>query len=185
MATKNSAQLLSELKQDALNLLAEVSSIEKSFTAENLRAPRQQGGWNTLQVLEHLSSYYRFYVPLIEQRILASKSNAAVEFRNGWLGGYFTKMMLPKEGVVTNKMKAMKNHTPAPNLDAPQVLEEFQRWQRQWVLLIDRAGSSDLNTVRIPLSIAPWLTLKLGDVLQFISAHNHRHRVQIRGILGV
>lgn len=185
MATKNSAELLAELKQDALDLLAEISSIEKSFTAENLRLPGQRGGWNTLQVLEHLSSYYRFYVPLIEKRLAASKAGAAAEFRSGWLGGYFTKMMLPKEGMVTNKMKAMKNHSPAPDLDAQQVLEEFQRWQRHWVLLIDRAGSSNLNAVRIPLSIAPWLTLKLGDVLQFISAHNHRHRVQIRGILGV
>jgi hypothetical protein len=40
------------------------------------------------------------------------------------------------------------------------------------------AAGSDLNEIRIGLSIVPWLTLKLGDVFQFLVAHQERHMVQ-------
>ena len=41
--------------------------------------------------------------------------------------------------------------------------------------LLEEAKSVDLNAVRIPISIAKFIKLKLGDVFMFLIAHNLRH----------
>ena len=41
----------------------------------------------------------------------------------------------------------------------------------------------DLGKIKIPISIAPFVKIKLGDTLRFIVYHNERHIVQAQNIL--
>jgi len=41
--------------------------------------------------------------------------------------------------------------------------------------LLTQARQADLSATRVPLSIAPFLRLRLGDVFGFNVAHNERH----------
>jgi hypothetical protein len=176
--------LLQTLKEESLFLLEQIENITRDAPMELLEVNEGKGRWNTLQVLEHLNTYYRYYIPVLESRIGESTSFSERFFFPGWLGGYFTRTMMPKNGGVRNKMKAMKNHSPDPDLNGDEVIREFQQWQRKFILLISRAEQVNLNTIRIPLSIAPFITLKLGDILMFIVAHNQRHWIQIENLLG-
>lgn len=175
---------LQALKSASLQLLEQISAIEEHTPVEELETNDGPGRWNTIQVLEHLNSYYRFYIPQMEMRIEASKRPAKKYFTPGWLGGFFTKSMLPKNGVVTNKMKAMKNHSPEPGQDAEKVMTEFLRWQRKLIHLLQLAESHDISGIRIPISITPFIRLKLGDAFAFIVAHNDRHWIQVEKLLG-
>lgn len=179
-----SAELLANLKKESLFLLDQIESIARQTPVELLETNDGPGRWNSLQVLEHLNTYYRYYIPAIAHQLDKSAHIPQQFFKPGWLGNYFTKTMLPKGGKVTNKMKAMKSHSPIGHLEAALVLKEFLDWQRKLVELLTRAEQADLNRIKIPITISRYIKLKLGDVFGFIVAHNQRHFVQIENLLG-
>jgi len=178
------AELLQTLKEEGLYLLNEVEAIGQHTPLELLEANDGAGRWNTLQVLEHLNTYYRYYIPLIDRLLEKSTEPARTHFQPGWLGGYFTRSMLPQQGQVKNKMKAMKSHSPSAYLDKEKVVGEFLQWQRKFLLILEKARQKDIQAIRVPISIASFIRLRLGDVLMFITAHNQRHWVQIEQLLG-
>jgi hypothetical protein len=77
-------------------------------------------------------------------------------------------------------MKAFKDHVPPANLDAYAEVAEFIRQQEQLLIYLKKSRKNDLNRIKISVSIAKWLKLKLGDVFRFIIAHNERHILQAR-----
>lgn len=178
------ADLLQTLKEEGLYFLKEVEAIGTHTPLELLEANDGAGRWNTLQVLEHLNTYYRYYIPLIDRLLAKSTESARRYFQPGWLGGYFTRSMLPQQGQIKNKMKTMKGHSPTADLNKDQVVHEFLLWQRKFLLIIEKAGQKDIQSIRVPISIASFIRLRLGDVLMFITAHNQRHWVQIEQLLG-
>ncbi|TAJ49615.1 MAG: DinB family protein [Chitinophagaceae bacterium] len=138
--------------------------------------------WSANQCLMHLNSYGRYYLPLMEQAInkaIREKQQPAVRFTAGWLGNYFTQMMLPKaDGIPAKKMSAPKDHTPQTNNDSYTVIAEFIEQQEKLLQLLRRSKQADLNKIRIPISIAKFIKLKLGDTFLFLIAHNYRHILQ-------
>jgi DinB superfamily len=143
-------------------------------------APQQ---WSAAQCLEHLNIYGRHYLPAIQIAIEAGKRRGispAALYRSGWLGQWFTNLMLPQpDGQLKSKMKAPKNAIPAAQPDARAMLAEFIEQQETLLALIDAAAMVNLNTLRVPTSLSPMLRLKLGDTFAFVIAHNERHVLQI------
>lgn len=143
-------------------------------------APHQ---WSAAQCLEHLNIYGRHYLPAIRTAIERGKQqgkNPAAQRQPGWLGLWFTNLMLPQpDGQLKSKMKAPKNAIPAAQPDARAMLAEFIEQQETLLALIDAAARVDVNTLRVPTSLSPLLRLKLGDTFAFVIAHNERHVLQI------
>lgn len=140
------------------------------------------GAWSAAQCLEHLNIYGRYYLPAIEKAIEKAKRNgshAANDFSSGWLGDYFAKLMRPKPGgQLKSKMKAPKNAVPSAAPDPRAMLAEFIDQQEKMLQLLTASATVNLNQIRIPISIAPWLRLKLGDTFLFVTAHIERHILQ-------
>jgi hypothetical protein len=80
-------------------------------------------------------------------------------------------------------MKTFKNHNPAPDIDMSRALQEFEQQEVLLLQLLDKARGVDINHIRIPISIAPFIKLKMGDVFGFLIAHHQRHFVQIENTL--
>lgn len=141
----------------------------------------ENGGWNIAQCFEHLNSYGRYYLPQIKNGLAKNPERSlSSTFKSTWLGGYFTKMMQPSN---TKKYKAFKDHIPAVKLEAHHVLAEFIEQQETLLTYLRQARNADLDKIRIPISITKWIRLKLGDVFQFIIAHDERHIQQAERIL--
>lgn len=156
----------------------------KQLPAGLLVQPPAPGRWSVAQVVEHLNTYSRFYLPQLQKAINAHPNTATGYFVPGWLGGYFTNSMRPKtDGTITHKMKTVKNHHPAPDLDAIKVLREFEQQEEELMQLLSKAQLVNINRIRIPLSLTPLLKLKMGDVFGFLIAHHQRHFVQIEHVL--
>ncbi len=137
------------------------------------------GKWSAAQCLEHLNSYGRYYLPAIEKAFTASSLPPAIEFKSGILGNYFYKLMLTdSSGKIRKKMAAPKNHQPPANLDAAIVLGEFISQLEKTGQLLTAARQKNLGKVKVPISIAPYIKLKAGDVLLFFIAHIRRHMQQ-------
>ena len=151
-----------------------------------LLQPAPDGGWSVAQCLEHLNSNGRYYLPHILQKLPETPGpakHAQAAFRGSWLGRYFTQLMEPATG--KRKLKAMQGHCPDRNLDAYAVVAEFVRQQETLLQCLRQARHADLNQSKIPISVARWLRLPLGDVFNFIVAHNDRHLAQAYRLLPV
>lgn len=179
MKKVNTQNLLEQLQADTREILVKLSYLRQQDPELLLRQPAP-GKWSVAQVIAHLNSYGRYYLPLLQKAIDGSRYPANEYFSHGRLGLYFTKSMLPKENnQVTNKMQSPKGHRPSPDIDSKTVMDEFEQQELQLLELLNKAGKTDIGRLRIPISIAPIIKLKMGDVFGFLIAHHQRHFVQI------
>lgn len=175
--------LLESLKSDSRQVILETNYLLHQ-DPEILTQQPEEGKWSVAQILEHLNSYGRYYLPLIETSINNERYHPKDYYRPGLLGDYFTKSMLPKKnGQVTNKMQAPKNHRPPVDVDNNKVIQEFLRQEHLLLDLLDRAGETNIEQIRIPISISRFIRLRLGDTFRFLVAHHQRHFVQVNNAL--
>jgi hypothetical protein len=178
MKPVNKSELLVNLEARVETHISDTISLFQNQSNVQLNAPSETGGWSIAQCLDHLNSYGDFYFPNIEQRILAAPDNDTSDFTSSWFGAYFTKMMDPHTG--KKKYKAMKGHISSSDLNAAEVVGEFIRQQEILLKYLRQARKKDLNSIKIPTSISKLIKLKLGDVFQFIIAHDERHMQQAK-----
>lgn len=179
-----SVELLDQLQADVRQMILEVNRL-KSLDPGLLLGQPAPGKWSVTQVLEHLNSYTRYYLLAIERALEADRP-ATGEFKPGWLGNYFTKLMKPGEdGEVKNKMNALKDHRPGRFEDALPVLTTFLEHQHYLVDLLEKAKAKNIGRIRVPISISKLIRLKAGDTFRFLIAHEQRHFVQIERTLAM
>jgi hypothetical protein len=174
--------LLEDLQARTRNIILELQQIKKS-DPELLMCKPAPGSWSVAQVLQHLNSYGKYYLPLIESKLKSNTSFHSPYFTPGFLGNYFTNSMLPQNGVIKNRMKTPLDHVPENNPDSHEMIEEFLTQEYLLLELLDESATVDLNNIRIPISLTKLIKLKLGDVFNFIIAHHERHFLQIKNAL--
>ncbi|ADB39268.1 DinB family protein [Spirosoma linguale] len=136
--------------------------------------PSASGGWSIAQCLDHLNSYGRYYLPRLNQGLASRQHKPATDrLESSWVGGFFVRLMDPKTG--TKTFRAVKRHQPASDLPAHQIVAEFIDQQEQLLDVLKQVENADTDGIRIALSIASWLHLPIGDILQFLVAHTERH----------
>jgi hypothetical protein len=92
--------------------------------------------------------------------------------------------MLPKSnGQITNKMQAPKGHRPPSDIDNNTVIEEFLKQEHELLEFLEKARRTDLQKIRIPISLSRFVKLQLGDTFRFLIAHHQRHFVQVQNTL--
>jgi DinB superfamily len=150
-------------------------SVFQNLSQELLLKSSSTGGWSIAECIWHLNSYGYYYLPKIKDG-LEKNQKTNPQFQSGWLGSYLTRMMEPTEK--TKKFKAFKDHVPPNELNPYSEVSQFINQLELLVTLLQKARHSDLNKIYIPISISKWIKLKLGDVFQFLIAHNDRHVLQ-------
>lgn len=179
MKPVNKTQLLDSLEEKVERHLQEAVSRLQNKSDRTLLRPAPDGGWSIAQCLDHLNSYGNFYLPHIQAGLAKPQSKPAPDtFTSSWFGSYFTRMMDPVTG--KKKFKALKGHIPAADLDAHAVVAAFIQQQEALLAYLKQARNKDLKAIKIPLSLTKWVQLRLGDVFQFLIAHNERHMVQAK-----
>lgn len=177
MAVQSASKLIDIIEEQVESHLTDVVKKFQNLPAEVLLKSASNGGWSVAQCLWHLNSYGDYYLPKIKSG-LTKNYPANPQFKSTWLGGYFTRIMKP--GPQMKKFKAFKSHLPPVEMDPHKIVAEFILQQEQLLDYLKQARQTDLNKIRIPISILKWVKLKLGDVFQFIVAHNERHLQQAK-----
>ena len=180
MKPVNKNQFLDSLESKVERHLQTAIQRFQNVSEPLLNKPADNAGWSIAQCLEHLNSYGRYYLPAIEKAMAKAAGNKPVlYFQSSWLGNYFYKMMLPESnGGIKKKMKSPKDHQPGLQLNSEKVLNEFISQLEILGRLLTEAHDTDLNLAKVPVSIAPFIKLKLGDVFLFLTAHINRHVLQ-------
>ena len=174
---------MAPLVQQVEEHISAATAVYQNLPDEQLLTAPAPGSWSVAQCLEHLNSYGNYYLPAVERALIRAtelqpKTNHV--YRSGWLGSYFIRMMKPGN---KKKYKAFRGHFPAPGLNGPAVVAEFIRQQEEWLRLMDQIDQVGLLNARVPISISPYIRLKLGDVLGFVKAHDDRHIAQANRVL--
>ena len=179
-------ELIDSLSAEVNNIVQRITELS-TLSNEQLNKQPAPGKWSVAQIVEHLNTYDRYYIPLASQGLKkAGRVSGKKQFKPGWLGEYFVKSMYSQvktTGAVTNKMSAMKGHIPSEALDATKVLSEFIAGQRKLLALLEQMKGVDMESVRIPITISKFITIKLGDAIRFLVAHEVRHFSQIERTL--
>ncbi|MFC4872581.1 DinB family protein [Negadavirga shengliensis] len=178
MKTESENLILSLIEQTRQHLNFATSLKSKSDKELNWRENPES--WSILECIEHLNLYGNYYLPEITDALSRTKTKGESHFKSGVLGNYFANSMLPKEKL--NKMKTFKDKNPLNSRLDRSVIDTFIDQQLQLINLLDRSRKVSLNKVKIGISIAKWLKLKLGDTFRFIINHNIRHIKQVERI---
>lgn len=179
MKQLNSIQLLESLQSDVREIMLATTKLSQQDPELLMQQPAANR-WSVAQVIAHLNSYGRYYLPAIETSMHDHPYKKNEHFKPGLIGNYFTKMMLPgKNGQIANKMQSPKDHRPNADVHSKPVIDEFIAQQQQLLNLLERAKRTDLAKVRVPVSISKFIKLKMGDTFRFLIAHQQRHFVQI------
>jgi hypothetical protein len=171
-------ELLNTLECKVELHLSDALTIFQNMKEEELLSPAPDGGWSIAQCLEHLNRYGQYYLPRIKMALDNGKDTKSSTFRSSWLGAYFTRMMDPKRG--KRKIRTFKDYDPPRDLDPHLIVREFIDQQELLLAYLRKADTVDLHDLRIPISITKWIKLRLGDVFQFVIAHNERHIIQAK-----
>jgi len=174
---ENMERIIAELENRVEAHIRFAVSELQNMPAEKLLRPAANGGWSIAQCIWHLNSYGLYYIPRLEKG-LEARSDTQGHYKSSRLGNYFTKMMEPGSG--KRKMKAFKGHIPPAETEAHAVIAGFLAQQERLLRCLRKAAHTDLNRVKVPVSIASWLRMNAGDVLRFLVAHNERHIQQAR-----
>ena len=172
--------MLSTLEDQVEEHLSQAAQKFQNLSVEKLSRRPANGGWSIAECLWHLNSYGDHYLPEIEKGLSRGYPGSET-FSSTWLGTYFTRLMQP--GDKMKKMKAFKNHTPPLAVDPHEVVAKFIQQQETLLKLLRLSRSTDLNRIRIGISILPWMKLRLGDVFQFVIEHQERHMQQAGRVL--
>ena len=152
---------------------------ELSFDALNNKT--DESSWSILECIEHLNLYGKYYLPEIENQMIATVYPSQPIFKSGVLGNYFSNLMLPKEKV--KKMKTPKDKNPLGSQLGKEVIDTFIQQQQQTLKLLDQARGVDLSKTKTSISISKLIKLRLGDTFRFVINHNTRHLAQARRLL--
>jgi len=178
METINKKELLQKLEDIVEQHVSDAIALFQNRDNEFLNRPSDTGGWSIAQCLDHLNSYGHYYLPRMRGKLRTASPIGKEAFTSTWMGAYFTKMMDPETG--KRKYKAFKGHIPPSELDSAAVVSEFIRQQEELLYLLRDGVQKDLDVIRIPVSVLPIIRMKVGDIFQFLIAHNERHMQQAK-----
>ncbi|CCH53241.1 hypothetical protein BN8_02320 [Fibrisoma limi BUZ 3] len=187
MAQYLSQTLLRQLADDVETIRQTAENEFGSLSATELLQRPGPAKWSIAECLEHLNTYSRYYLPLIELAIQHGEQRqlvATFTFSSSWLGDYFVRMMQPPaEGKTGSRYKAAKRHLPAPTLNPEAVWIEFIQQQARLGDLLQQAQHVHIGRLKIAISLSRWIRLSLGDVLRFVVVHEQRHLLQAQRVL--
>lgn len=178
-------------KQVLITELLDRTELVKASTQSFLRLTGQQlhfrpsaDKWSIAEIFGHLNIVHDIYIRNILSRIALAPDVRMEHYRSGWLGEWLYGKMMPRSDGTVFKLPSPKRlHANPEGLDGH---EELQRFLQQCDALDDilrHVSTKDMQGIRIPLSFARVLRLRLGDNLRYIVAHNERHLLQAHRVL--
>lgn len=172
-------ELIVEIQNSTNSYILTAEKLKNKSDAE-LNWKQNSESWSILECLEHLNLYAKFYLPEIQNCIKNSNSKPQEEFKSGFWGNYFAKSMLPKEKL--NKMKTANDKNPLNSKLDKNTIENFISQQKEFLSLLEKSKTIDLNKAKTKISITNLIKLKLGDTFKFLNNHTFRHLKQIENI---
>ncbi|WP_456458426.1 DinB family protein [Reichenbachiella sp.] len=178
----NRLELLNSLIADTQAVKNEAIRFSSLSKAELLSKPSPEK-WCVLECIEHLNIADAHYIAQFDKKLINAPHSDRNDFKPGWMGNYFVKMIKPKEdGTIPSPMKTLRKFIPEINVQY-DTLSKFIEDQDYLIDTLEKSKSLDLNKIKITSAIGSIVTFKLGDAFRFLIGHNQRHIIQAQQVL--
>ena len=180
-----SKELLEQLKKDNQEIISIVKNQYLLQSDEVLTYKASENSWSVVECIAHLNLAARHYIPEIETKLKQAQGKQAqhsLYYKPSLLGKYMVNSMLPKEDVITNKMKTFGGLHPSLNDSSVAVFNEFIAHQESLLALLEEASNYNLQKIKIQ-SLIRLVRFRLGDAFRFLTAHTIRHIHQANQVL--
>lgn len=175
-----SVEKIQELLQITASNLQKLKSF-KPLQTDLLNKKESKDSWSVLECIAHLNRYSDYYLPVFEKHIEKAIYPSSMHFKSGFFGGYFANTMYPKPN--TKKIKTFASMNPINSRLTIEELDLFESHLNRTIQILEKARNTDLNRVKVPISISKWIKLRLGDALSVVVYHNLRHLKQAENAL--
>ncbi|WP_299533378.1 DinB family protein [Ulvibacterium sp.] len=182
--------ITSENQIQRLNLLMKTIGQLQELDISKLTTPPKPKAWSVLEIIEHLSIAYTFYVEKIDAALAKSPErtteNEVLKAR-AWQK-LIIKGQRPKEGKRQWKMKTLQKFEPifSNNLSQEQINEAFEKFNHLYDHLkqsILNGRQKEVSKTKVSSAIGPIVTFYLPECFEFLLSHAERHLVQIQETL--
>ncbi|WP_422082967.1 DinB family protein [Ulvibacterium sp.] len=182
--------ITSENQIQRLNLLMKTIDQLQGLDISKLNTPPTPKAWSVLEIIEHLSIAYTFYVEKIDAAL--AKSTERTTENEVLKARAWQKIIIrgqrPKEGKRKWKMKTLRKFEPVfpNNLSQEQINETFEKFNQLYghlkqSILISR--QKEVSKTKVSSAIGPIVTFYLPECFEFLLSHAERHLVQIKETL--
>lgn len=177
----NQETLIDELIAITNEAIVAVSEF-KNLSLEQLNYKETEIKWSILECCEHLNLYGDFYLPEIENQLLAHPTeNKSFVFKTGILGNYFANSMKAKNGQL-KKMNSPKDKNPSNSELSVSTLDRLMKQLQLLKQLLNQSRKVNLIKAKTPISISKLIKLRLGDTFRFFTYHIERHIEQAKRV---
>lgn len=84
----------------------------------------------------------------------------------------------------SKKMKAFKAYVPKNELEINRVVSDYKSNNEKMLTLLRQAQTKKLRSTKVPVSIAKYLKVNVGDIIQVVVFHEERHIQKVIEVLG-
>jgi hypothetical protein len=178
-----SEDLINQLQADVKQIILAAEHLQSADPIK-LTYKSEKDQWSVVQVLEHLNTYNRHYLPLIEKSMVHITKDVNAWFIPGFWGNYCVNAAMPRNVFeVKNKMKTGKMFMPDKSANVDAMFKEFFQHQNKLLQLLEVAKRRNLNSIYVPAAFSKLIRFKLGDAFRFLIAHEQRHMIQARNAI--
>ncbi len=179
------SELLESLRAEQLSILRE-AEVLRTTSKEALERKPAPERWSAAECLEHVNIGGAYYITGMERAMREDLHPKSVEsYTEGRVGGFMVKALSPDAQGGIKAMKNPKSMDPRPMHLPHDIVEEFIGQQTAILQLIESSATRDLGKLTVPLTVAKFIRLRLGDVLRINVVHARRHLNQaLRALQG-
>ena len=132
------------------------------------------GSWSAAQCVDHLNSFSRQFLPVIEDRLAHDEQTIEdlQRIRAGLVAALVQRTVGP--GGRWMKTRTFEPLVPGAELEPDSVVEAFSELQERWIALARLAANSATSRIRIRSMFVP-LKMSAAGWMLFNLAHQRRH----------
>lgn len=180
------AELIQKLEGLTMQLSEAVRQEFEPLTQEQLFWRPNERSWSIAECLAHLNAYYRYYIPVFNERIKNSRFRTPGKtFQSSPLGNAtWRSVKLGKLMNVRRVLKSPKDYNPLVNktLKTQNAISDFLSNQDEMLDVLRNSSQINIRKAKCSLSVRPIVKLRMGDAFQFIVYHAERHIEQARKV---
>lgn len=174
--------VLQRLVEQVEAVRLDARSLTDGLTPAQMSWQPGPGRWSIAQCLDHVAKTIRLYPKDVERMIAEARERTArgtKPYRPTMMGNWLIRTLEPPYRM---RVRTMKSVEPAPDVDASQVLADFDVAHQQLEQMIAAADGVALDQARMTSPFSKLMKMTLGQVLEVNVVHSRRHLWQARQV---
>lgn len=181
--------LINQLLQQGEEQLQQVDEYFRDLNTDQLFWRPVPSKWGVADCFEHIDRFLEMYLQRIERELVLAEQRGvkpADTLQTGFFGDYMARSLDPgPQRIIRMKVPTFRLLNPIREGDSsPRAVTNFERQLKRLVKLMKDSERVNLTRVRVTSAMGPILRFRLGDAYRIIIAHNDRHLLQARHVLG-